>query len=112
MVGEAVNVTDVPAQTAPEGLAPILTEGVTLGLTVIVIWLDVAVTGLAQVAFDTSTHFITSLFTNALLAHVELVPTLVPFLYQVYAGVPPLPGVGVKVTLVPGQIAPTGDAAI
>ena len=41
--GVAVKVTEVPWQTAPEGEAPMLTVGVTLGLTVIVIVFDVAV---------------------------------------------------------------------
>ena len=43
MEGVAVNVTDVPVQIAPEGDAAILTVGVTLELTDIVIVFDVAV---------------------------------------------------------------------
>ena len=49
----AVNVTEEPAHV---GLVPdviaIVTDGVTLGFTVIVIVLDVTVAGLAQVAFE------------------------------------------------------------
>jgi hypothetical protein len=37
---------------APDGLAAILTEGTTVLVTVIVIVFEVAVTGLAQAAFD------------------------------------------------------------
>jgi hypothetical protein len=48
----AVKVTLVPEQMAPDGLAVILTEGTTVLVTVIVIVFEVAVTGLAQAAFD------------------------------------------------------------
>ena len=55
LVGVAVKVTLVPAHTAPDGLAATLTEGTTVGLTVTAI-LDVAVTGLAQVALLVIVH--------------------------------------------------------
>ena len=44
----AVKLTTVPAHIDPAGLAAILIVGVTVGLTVIVIALDVAVVGAAQ----------------------------------------------------------------
>ena len=47
--GVAVKVTDVPWQIAPEGEAPMLTVGVTLELTDMVIVFDVAVFVLRQV---------------------------------------------------------------
>ena len=47
--GVAVKVTEVPVQIAPEGEAPMLTVGVTLELTDIVIVFDVAVFELRQV---------------------------------------------------------------
>ena len=56
MVGVAVNVTEVPVQIDPDGDAVILILGVSTGLTVIVMVLDVAVTGLAQVTLDVITQ--------------------------------------------------------
>jgi len=47
--GVAVNVTDVPWQIGPEGEAPMLTVGVTLVVTDIVMVFDVAVFVLRQV---------------------------------------------------------------
>jgi len=44
-----VNVTDVPGQIAPEGEAPMLTVGVIVEFTTIVIVFDVAVFVLRQV---------------------------------------------------------------
>lgn len=50
MTGTAVNVTLVPAQIVAPVLALIDTAGVTIGLTVIVIALEVTEAGVAQVA--------------------------------------------------------------
>jgi len=47
-----VNVTLVPAHIGPAGLATIVTDGTGAGVTVIVISLDVAVAGTAQLALD------------------------------------------------------------
>jgi hypothetical protein len=66
LTGLAVNVTEVPGQIAPEGEGRMLTEGVTAGFTVMVIE-AVAVTGLAQVAFEIITQLTTSLLFSALL---------------------------------------------
>jgi hypothetical protein len=51
-----VKVTVCPEHTAPDGLAEILTLGVTEGLTVIFTVLDVAVVGLAQLAVEVITQ--------------------------------------------------------
>ena len=80
LVGVAVNVTDAPAQMVLPGLAAILTDGTTIAFTVIVIVLDVAVAGNAQVAVDVITHVTASPFINVAFVYVLLfVPTLLPF---------------------------------
>jgi len=66
-VGVAVNVTDVPAQIVLPGAAAIVTDGVTLEETTIVIVLDVAVADVAQAAFDVITQLTWSPFTNVAL---------------------------------------------
>lgn len=68
MVGVAVKVTDVPLQIVLPGLAEMLTDGVTNGVTDIVIPVLVAVAGDAQVALLVSTQVITSPFARAALA--------------------------------------------
>ena len=52
MVGMAVNVTEVPAQIAPGGVAAIATLAGRTGLTVMVMVLDVAGLPVTQVAVD------------------------------------------------------------
>ena len=64
--GVAVNVTLVPKQIVLPGLAAILTDGVTVDVTVIVIPDDVAVVGLAQASDDVITTVTISPLTNAL----------------------------------------------
>ncbi len=62
MVGVAVNVTEVPAQMAPEGTAAMLTLAGNIGLTTIVIPVEVAGEPAKQgVAFDVISTVITSL---------------------------------------------------
>ena len=61
MVGVAVKITFVPEQT-DVALAEMLTEGMTVGLTVIVIELDVAVGCVTQDSEEVITTVITSLF--------------------------------------------------
>ena len=61
-----MNVTLVPAQIVLPGLAAILTDGVTLEVTFIVIPEEVVVAGLAQVAVDVITTVTTAPFVNAL----------------------------------------------
>ena len=64
MVGVAVNITLVPEQIVV-AVAPILTAGVTVAVTVMVIALDVALAGLAQAIEDVMTTVTTSLFIRA-----------------------------------------------
>jgi hypothetical protein len=79
LVGLAVNVTDVPAQTLV-ALALIVTDGVTGAVTVMVMELLVAVAVLKQEALEVITHDTTSLLFNDDVVYVALlVPTLVPF---------------------------------
>ena len=67
MVGVAVNVTLVPEQIAPEGLAEIVTLTGRFGFTVMVIPAEVAGLPVAQVALEVNTQVTTSPF-----ARVEL----------------------------------------
>ena len=62
LAGVAVKVILVPAQTLLPGLAAILTDGASTGLTVIEMVLDVAVTGVAHSALLVSIHVTTSPF--------------------------------------------------
>ena len=64
LVGVAVKVTLVPPQIVV-ALAPILTDGVTVDVTVIVIAFDVAVVGFAHAMDDVITTVTASPFTNA-----------------------------------------------
>ena len=79
MVGVAVNVTDCPVQMVDVAVA-IDTDGVTDAVTVMVIVFDVAVTGVAQVAFDVIITVTKSELFNVVEVKVEeFVPTLPPF---------------------------------
>ena len=81
--GIAVKVTLVPAQIVLPGPAPMLTEGVTGVVTVMVIALDVAVVGLAQASDEVMTTVTTSPFAKALFEYVLLfVPTLLPLSFH------------------------------
>ena len=80
MVGVAVNVTEVPAQTDAEGLAATATDGVTNGFTDIVTDADAAVAGLAQAALDVRVQVTTSPLLNVEEVNVaRLVPAFAPF---------------------------------
>ena len=79
MVGVAVNVTLVPAQTIPAGFAAILTAGTKLVVTTIVIVFEVAVGGAAQVALEVIITVTASLLFNVVEVNVAPVPALVPF---------------------------------
>lgn len=110
-----MNVTDVPAQIAPAGLAATETEGVTDGFTVIVIAEEVAVDGEGHVALLVMTTVTLSLFASVVDVNVDEVapPTFDPLICHWYVGVvPPFVGVAVNVTDVPAQIAPAGLAAM
>ena len=79
-VGVAVNVTLVPAQIVLPGLAAMVTDGVTVDPTIIVIPVDVAVVGFAQPIEEVITTVTTSPLVNALFEYVLLfVPTLFQF---------------------------------
>ncbi|MPM59201.1 hypothetical protein SDC9_106041 [bioreactor metagenome] len=82
MVGVAVNVTLVPEQMVVAD-ADTATEGVTTGLTVIVIVEDVAVDGDAQVAVDVITQETVFPFARDALVYVGLfVPTFAPLSFH------------------------------
>ena len=63
-VGVAVNVTLVPVQIALPGLGEILTDGVSVGFTTIIIPLEVAAAGLAHASDDVMTTVTISPFAN------------------------------------------------
>ena len=65
-VAVAVKVTLIPEQIVLPGFAAILTDGVTVDPTIIVIPVDVAVAGLAQPSDEVIVTVITSPFANAL----------------------------------------------
>jgi len=83
LVGVAVKVTEVPAQTAPGGLAVIFTAGVRTGFTSIVILLEVTVAGETQFALEIIITFIISPLTKALLVYTgEFIPTFIPLTFH------------------------------
>lgn len=107
MVGTAVNVTDDPIQAEfPGALLLIETDGVTTGFTVIVIMALLAKGGEAHKRELVIVHAMMSLFTSVLVIKVlPFAPTLTPFIFHWYAGVPPpFTGVAVNFTLVPEQM--------
>jgi hypothetical protein len=74
-----VKVTELPAQTVPEGEADILTLTGSIGFTVMVIGFEVAGLPEAQVKDDVITTLTTSLLVSVVLVNVELfVPTFDP----------------------------------
>ena len=82
-VAVAVNMTLVPEQIELPGLAPIVTDGVTVEPTSIVIPVDVTVAGLAQASDEVIVTVITSPLANALFEYVLLfAPTLFPFRFH------------------------------
>ena len=83
MEGAAVNVTELPAQIAPEGDAEILTLTGSTGFTVIIIWLEVAGFPDTQVKEDVRTTVTTSLLLRVVLEKVGLlVPTFDPLTFH------------------------------
>ena len=80
MVGDAVKVTLVPEQMAPDGLAAMLTLAATFGFTVMMIELEVAGLPVTQVAFEFITHFIVSEFDSVEVIYELPVATFAPFL--------------------------------
>ena len=84
MLGVAVNVSAAPAHAGFEPpVSAMLTDGVTFGFMDIVIALDVAVTGVAQLKLDVIVQVMICPFVNVLVLYVELfVPTLTPFIFH------------------------------
>ena len=117
MPAVAVNVTAVPAQIEPEGDAAILTVGVTLELTDIVIVFEFAVLVARHPPPVTVIVQVTALllaseldvYVFELLFCTLVLPTL-----KLYVTVPPprLPAVAVNVTDVPAQMDADGEAAM
>ena len=113
LTGVAVKVTELPAQIAPGGEADILTLTGSTGFTVIVTGLEVAGFPETHVKEDVITTVTTSLFASVLVVKFGLfVPRFEPLTFHWYEGVPPLTGVAVKVTELPVQTAPGGEADI
>ena len=82
LVGVAVNVTCVPAHMVVAD-ALMLTDGATLDVTVIVIGLDVAIVGEAQLNEEVITTVTTSPFASVVDWNVGLlVPALLPFIFH------------------------------
>jgi uncharacterized membrane protein YqgA involved in biofilm formation len=80
-VGVAVKVTEVPMQIVPAGTAAMLTDGITVAVTTMVILFEVAVVGEAQGELDVMITVITSPLLNVVEVKVgELVPAFIPFI--------------------------------
>ena len=78
-----MNVTLVPAQIVAPGFAEMETDGTTTGFTIIVMLLDVAVVGLAQVALLVNTQVTTCVLVSVEVVKVVLfVPTFPPFIFH------------------------------
>ncbi len=112
-VGVAVNVAPEPAQIDVVD-AVILTDGVTLGVTVITILLLFAVVGDAHAAFDVIVKDTVAPFVNVVVLNTdEFVPAAAPFTFHAYVGVvPPFVGVAVNVAPEPAQIVPAEDVML
>lgn len=83
MTGVAVNVTEVPEQIVEPALLAIVTLVETVGFTVMVIPLLVAVLVVAQAREEVMTHVTTSPLVSELVLYVdELVPTFTPFTFH------------------------------
>lgn len=79
LVGVEVNVTLVPVQICPDGTAETDTDGVTVGVTDIVIVFEVAVVGETQAAFEVIITVTLSPLLNVVDVNVDPVPALLPF---------------------------------
>ena len=82
-MGNAVKVTLVPAQIVLPGFAEMDTDGTTTGFTTMVMLLEVAVVGLAQVALLVNTQVtICPLVSVVVVKVVLLIPTFPPFTFH------------------------------
>ena len=114
-VGLAVNVTLDPAQIAVVGAPVMVTLGVIVPPTVIVLPADVAVGVVTQGSFEVIITVTTLLFAKEVDVNVALVApgTFTPLICHWYVGVvPPFVGFAVKVTLEPAQIEDAGAPVI
>lgn len=104
----AVNVIVLPEHTA--GLSGVIViDGTSIGLTVIVIPVLVAVEEVTQVTLLVSVQVITSLLLRVEDVYVLPVPTELLFFFHTYVGeAPPLVGVAVNVVDVPAHIVEPG----
>jgi len=111
--GVAVKVTGVPAQMVVAEATTFTLTG-RLFVTVIATTFEVAGLPEAQPTFEVISQVTASALLNVLLAKVALFdPTETPLTNHAYTGVvPPLTAVAVKVTGVPSQIVPAGEAAM
>ena len=108
-----MKVTDVPLQMVVDEAAMLTLTG-RFVVTDIVTVLDVAGLPVAHPILEVSSQVTASPLFNVLLAKVALFePTDTPFTYHAYTGVvPPFTAVAVKVTGVPSQMVPAGEAAM
>ena len=81
-VGVAVNVTEVPSQTGPDGEAAIVTDVVKGDVTLIVIPLEVAGFPVTHDSLEVNVHVTTSLFEGAYENEELLVPASVPLTFH------------------------------
>jgi hypothetical protein len=82
LVGVAVNVTELPEHTVSAAVE-ILTDGATVGLTVMARELDIADAGDAQVAVDVIVHVTAAPLVSVVVVNVALlVPALAPFTFH------------------------------
>lgn len=101
-----MNVCDWPPQA---GLVPevkaVVMVGAMVPLVAIVIGVDVAVVGLAQLKLEVITHVTTCPFVNDEEVYVAPFVTFTPSSFHWYTGVvPPLDGVAVNVIEAPAQV--------
>jgi hypothetical protein len=113
LTGVAVKVTEVPEQMVVAEAA-MLTLTARLFVTDIVTVLDVAGLPVAHPMLEVSSQVTASPLFKVLLVNVALFePTDTPLTYHAYTGVvPPLTAVAVKVTGVPSQMVPAGEAVM
>lgn len=112
-VGVEVKETVCPEQIVVDVEGVIITLGVTDGLIVIVVFVEVAVVGTAQLELDDIIQCTDELLVKAGVVKKAPLPTKLPSINHSYEGLsPPLVGVGVNVTDCPEQIVVEGEGVI
>ena len=89
-----------------------VTEGVTLAVTVSVMIFEVAIVVVAHEAVDTMVTFTISPSFRVFVVKVMPLVALLPFTNHCRVGLPPLTGLAVKVTNAPTHMGPDGSAVI